>query len=235
MMVPLSGRLVAILERRFVSVHEEARRPRYLDKNVLEVPAVALQALTLESRRLGHLAVSLLADALSGDGVNAQVARARKEDFDALLMEISAYVSRLYAQELSPDVAQGIQALVRASQRYLIVVEQAVEVAALLMGREAAAAPDFDPIIDAVRALASVGDPEAESFDIAQCEQAFGALDDRYKTASAALLDKVAGGELDASSAVSRRHVLAELRRGAKHVLRAAERLALAEGKAAVT
>jgi phosphate:Na+ symporter len=232
LMVPLSAPLLRALEGRFVSEGEAARRPRHLDATIIEVPAIAFAALQLETRRLGHQAVTLLADVIS-KGVDKDAAKARHDDFVGLLQEISTYVGKLNVGKLSPETADGLQALVRAAQRYLIVVEQAVELTELLVGLDEEGWRDLAKLVEAAEAQLDVGDPESTSFDLGECQQAFGGFSERYAMASEALPKRVISGELEAAAAVHRRHVMGELRRGVKQVLRAAERLALAEGRPA--
>ena len=55
-MWPLTPRVVAALERRFRTGDEDQARPRYLDTNLLTTPALALDALGMELRRMGALA-----------------------------------------------------------------------------------------------------------------------------------------------------------------------------------
>ena len=61
---PLSRPLEDFLQRRFRSAEEDAARPQHLDPNVLQVPGLALDALTLEVRRLGTIALRMAEGAL---------------------------------------------------------------------------------------------------------------------------------------------------------------------------
>jgi len=56
LMWPLTPRLVAFLSRRFLTAEEELGKPRYLDKNVLATPTLAVDAVALELARIGGMA-----------------------------------------------------------------------------------------------------------------------------------------------------------------------------------
>lgn len=227
-MVPLSDRLVRRLETRFMSRQDEASRPRHLDATVLEVPSVAVRALVLETRRVGALAGGMLADVLAEEPPTAEELAARRASFQALVDEVSAYVSRLHGTEMARDVADRLTAVVRAEQRYLIVAEQAQDVAALLAPFEPEDLAWLAPVVGAALAVIEAGDPERDGFELAACERAFGAFQERYRVTVDGLLSDITEAGLDARRAVRRRHVLDEIRRGVKQLLRAAERLELA-------
>jgi phosphate:Na+ symporter len=60
---PVAARMTTFLEARFKSAEEDEGRPRYLDRTVLAVPALALDALERELRRLGGIALATVHDA----------------------------------------------------------------------------------------------------------------------------------------------------------------------------
>jgi len=61
---PLTHRLIVWLQAHFVSTEEDLGRPRFLDKNALVVPSLALESLIMELSRLQEIAVSIVTTAL---------------------------------------------------------------------------------------------------------------------------------------------------------------------------
>lgn len=64
-MLPLTGRLVAFLERAFVESKVGVSEPRYLNEAVMEIPDAALQAVRNETRHLFENAFDVIAHALN--------------------------------------------------------------------------------------------------------------------------------------------------------------------------
>jgi phosphate:Na+ symporter len=65
---PWATRLTRLLQTRFRSIEEEAGRPRFIDRTVLAVPALALDALAQEIRHLGQLSLATLRAAIEDNG-----------------------------------------------------------------------------------------------------------------------------------------------------------------------
>ncbi len=224
LMIPISGRLVASLKRRFRTKEEEEGTPRHLDDTVLAVPAVALEAIRLEHQRLGHLAARLLSAALADRPVSPAALSRRRASFDSLLAAISDYVRRLDRRKLPTEVAEGLERVVHASQHYLIAVDQAADVAehrAEAEGHTATRA--MGGVLEAARDVVRVTDPGARSYYVGEGQRLYGALEERYKTVQAEHIRAAAAGELEARDVAYWQNVMAEIRRGAKHLARAAE------------
>lgn len=227
LMWPMSRRLVVVLGRRFKTREEEETKPRHLDANVLAIPSVAVRALDLEVRRVGHFASEAMIEALDDQGIANDV-EGRRRAADSLLEAISDYVARLDRAKVLAETANAIQALMRAAQHYVIVLEQA---SAVVVHRESHDDPEpraraaMAPFFESVRDCARLGDPTERGFELPACEQAFGALQDRYDATIAKLLEDVTKGRLEPKKALAHQHFLSEARRGAKHLVRAAEAL----------
>ena len=94
-MALMGSRLIAFLQRRFVSAEESLARPRYLDPTLAPVPALALRGLVLEAERMREAAFAMV----------AQRRRAREAG-------VAMDEGRLHAvADALPDVIRAVQHL----------------------------------------------------------------------------------------------------------------------------
>ncbi len=142
LMWPLSGRLIAFLEQRFRTTEEDESRPVYLDVNVQQVPALALNALALETRRLGTLALALAEQAQRGQMLRPEKAGA----VDRIAAAIAGFAARMSQAKLSPQHADALPELLRVARYYDEVARVATEISELPAG-----APE-DPSLEAALA-----------------------------------------------------------------------------------
>ncbi len=128
LMWPLSGPLVRFLLARFGSADEDAARPRYLDRNVAAVPALALQALRREMARMGHLAMQLAGEAVrlnplvlpwppAEPQADARLAR-QLETVEQLQKEIGRFVSEISRNPMHKEVANQLPELLRIATHF---------------------------------------------------------------------------------------------------------------------
>ncbi|MEJ2651807.1 MAG: Na/Pi symporter [Gammaproteobacteria bacterium] len=65
LMWPVSTRLVDFLERRFRSREEDEAQPRFLDRNIVTTPFLAIHALAMELERMGGIALRIAKSAMN--------------------------------------------------------------------------------------------------------------------------------------------------------------------------
>ncbi|MEQ8728974.1 MAG: Na/Pi symporter [Sandaracinaceae bacterium] len=231
LMWPLSGRLRVWLERRFVSEDEKKGEPRHLDANVLSVPALAIESLTLEMRRAGRHAGEIVGLALRAPAADRAVVERRIERFHHLMDAIGEGFSALDRAQLSDATAGTLALLIRTSRHYYTAVEQA---AALLTLREAdtTRAARFDgPLGEALHRVITLANPEREGFRLSDADEALGVLEERYQHDRKSLIAAATRGEASAGPSMTSYHLLAEARRAVRHLVRAAEDLPLSDSK----
>ena len=128
LMWPLSGPLVRFLQSHFGSADEDVARPRYLDRNVAAVPALALQALRRELARLGHLAMQLAGAATRQNPLalpwaapvpqaDARLAR-QLQVVEHLQKEIGRFVSEISRHPMHQEVASQLPELLRIATHF---------------------------------------------------------------------------------------------------------------------
>ncbi len=227
LMWPFTTRLTQALLGRFTTQAERLSRLQYLDANILEAPALALEALNLELART----LALTRDLVIGTLGRVAAGRERQEQrtaLDTLCARIGDFVARIGAARM-PDALRG------QLPRALRVVGYVEEVAGLVDDFEAAR-PDIEAVRQPATAAAIDGFEAAVARHVRDCapqapDVAAGVLDERYR----ALRDewrRLKAGLLDAASAgevpVARISLALE---GLRASLRIAEQLTKAAGR----
>jgi phosphate:Na+ symporter len=111
LMWPLSPTLERVLQQRFRTAEEDEGRPRYLDATVLGVPSLALNALALETHRVGGIARRMLLAALRGD---TTVSLARERALLARLVPtVAGYVARIQRNHMSQASGERLPRVLR--------------------------------------------------------------------------------------------------------------------------
>lgn len=178
LMLPLTARLIRVLERRFVTSAERLGRPRHLDRSVADTPGLALDALILELTRLLALARDWVGDRLGSDDGPPRDLEERREAIARLGEEILAFLARLEQGALSEEVATRLPVVLRI----LDYIEDAMDQAAGASEQEASldALTERGDVGERVaifrgRALALVAasDPERSDHDPVALRQAF--------------------------------------------------------------
>jgi phosphate:Na+ symporter len=121
---PLTPRLILFLKHQFRSRTEDAGKPVYLDKNVLQVPSVALEAAAKETGRLRDITITGIRRWIDDPASDAPLRQARLEARN-LSEAIAAFLARLSGGELTPDEVRKTQTLMRVLQHYLAALEDA--------------------------------------------------------------------------------------------------------------
>lgn len=122
LMWPFADRLAAFLGRRFVSRSEQIALPRYLDRNVATVPALAGAALEREMQRFGEMTGGVLkehVDALLGNGRIPADGSA----LGPLSHAIGDFVTQVNRAEMSESTAALFVDLLGRQRHFIAVVE----------------------------------------------------------------------------------------------------------------
>ncbi|MCB1888688.1 MAG: Na/Pi cotransporter family protein [Rhodocyclaceae bacterium] len=194
LMWPLAGRMARFLEGRF-GPRQAAVRTRYLDRNVATVPALAVNALDLELRRLGGIVTAEIRSALR----EPQPGKAASKGDDALNLagEVSTFLTGLSRSSMSQGTADTLAAQLRVLHYY----ENCAElVEALLRGRRAMGSVDlllrqgFDELGRKADRLLRQLDPEGEAFAPAQRDRQ-SEFEAAYQTLKSEVLAAGASGD----------------------------------------
>ncbi|MDO8899749.1 MAG: Na/Pi symporter, partial [Phenylobacterium sp.] len=135
-MALMGGRLIAFLQRRFVTAEEDLAKPRYLDSTLASVPALALRGLVLEVERMREAAFEMVAHrrrvGLSGAAAEGQLL--------PLGREIRNFVGEMSAGPLPDAVTEALPDVIRAVQHLEEIERASLRLKAPPAGAETASA-----------------------------------------------------------------------------------------------
>ncbi|MGR8950558.1 MAG: Na/Pi cotransporter family protein [Gammaproteobacteria bacterium] len=224
LMWPLSGWMTGMLHKRFQTDEETESRPKYLDKNVLALPYIAVDALALELSRVANFTVQLLQKNLH---IGAQGNR-ESAIISSLSKEIGAFSSDLGKRELTPFVSEALLNLMHATQEYLLTVEIAEDVGALKKRtagiNTAEFAEEMDAFVAAADAMLDMLTPDNFSSDIENPES-YEHVDQKYKLLKEAALMNASFGSLTMGEMDELLQYANQVKRGCRHLRKAARRL----------
>ena len=128
LMWPLSSRMVQMLNHRFQTQEETESRPRYLDKNVLALPYIAVDTLSLELSRIATMCVELFQKNLRLQDYDF---KSRSAIIRNLAGEIGKFSAGLNKNELTPFISEALMSLMHALQEYILSIEISEDIARL--------------------------------------------------------------------------------------------------------
>lgn len=229
LMWPLVNHLSSFLQRRFRTAEEDEARPRYLDANVAAVPALALDALQREARRMGSITLRMLREAMGG-AAGDRLAR-DQQIVAGLNLAIADFIARLHRAGMSPENAQRLPDILRIARYYETLAELALETAAAIRETTASAPPEAGKFAAQAEALLNAVDPEkvlpeimpGETPDIEACLQT---LEAHYQMLKSHLLEAGAQGHLPVAEMDARLRAASATRRAVQQAAKAARLLA---------
>lgn len=221
LMWPLAARLAAFLARRFRTAEEDEARPQHLDSNVLSVPALALDALIQEVRRMGEIAlrgarrVWAIQQAVSPASLPEQTVVAQLNE------AIARFIAQLHRVSMAAESAQRLPEVLRAARYYDTVVELSAELMAMpypgtlgspqLRDRIMAFMDQAETLLS-LDVMAGPVEPDARQADLQR----------HYRALKAALLAEGARGDFDIHDMELCLRRLSRMRRLAEQALKAA-------------
>jgi phosphate:Na+ symporter len=198
LMWPLTNRLAAFLERRFVTQEEIEGHPRYLDKTVAVSPVLALNAVVLELSRIATIVRRMALVALSVESDPGKRINSDRIVVEKLSHAVAEFITRLGKATLSGEVAEQLTKLLRAEQHLLACAEQALAVARaqpeLALVCDTELAQDISRYRAEVATLMGLADPQVDGFSFVDCEAQLERVQSLYDGVKASLL--LAGAEV---------------------------------------
>lgn len=220
---PIAAQMTRFLEARFKLAEEDEARPRHLDKTVLAVPALALDALDREVRRLGGIALNTVRAAI--EAPEGPALTRHKRVVGQLNLAIADFVTQLHGTGMASGSASRLPAILRLARYYETATELAVEASAAIGeiadGESSRAATEF---ADAALILLALANPAAE-IDGAALDVATDEMERYYQTLKADLLAAGAQGRLPVAEMDARLRAASALRRALEQSVKAARLL----------
>jgi phosphate:Na+ symporter len=230
LMWPLRGRLVRWLEGRFRTVQEDEARPRYLDRNVLVTPSLAVRALGLELGRVGALARRMGAESLGASTPDTARLAAVRQTHDALVDAVGGFVGSLQRSKLPVELDGVLPAALRVSRYYSEVAELATLVAAQRRGQMPLSVEKITSEIGlftaGVSALLVAADVGLAAYTPESCATRLAALEKEYASLKSSLLQAGTREEVPVRRMVEELDTLSNVRRMAQQIERGARHLA---------
>jgi phosphate:Na+ symporter len=230
LMLPLTTRLVAFLQRRFRTAEEDEARPRHLDRMVLATPSLAVRSLAMELARVGAIARRIAKAALSIEiGSTLRITKERGA-LDALVEATGEFTTALQESALPAELAELLPVTFRISGYYTEMAELAEELAAgqsrgeplrdeSLIAEVARLKSDIIVLLDSAA-------PERDDYSAADCRTALEAIQARYEDVKVRLLRAGVAGDLRTRQLVDELEQLTAMRHLAEQSEKAARHLA---------
>ncbi|MBZ0132776.1 MAG: Na/Pi cotransporter family protein [Rhodocyclaceae bacterium] len=223
---PFATRLTQFLKRRFRSAEEDESRPRYLDKTILAVPALALGALEREVRNMGGIALRTVHNALVVPTMPAAALARNQQIVARLNTAIADFITQLGRASLSPDNAARLPEILRVARYYEAAAELAAEAAEA--AGEATAADGIASDASFRRqahALLDQADPAGDLADAAALDAGLRDFENDYQILKAELLEAGAQGQLPVGDMDALLRAASALRRALQQAVKAARML----------
>lgn len=225
LLFPLRGRLVAWLAERFRSGEEEAATPRFLDRNVVDTPDLAIAALGQELARTQALALGLVRAALAPGGADPRALAAQRAALASLFEAVASFAARVGSHELPPELTPLPPLALQVARDHAETADRALELAAL-RGGTVEPASIAEALAEAERGLAALlAVAAADPYDEDAGRAAQARVEEGYPPLKSRLLLAAARAELPVarlSEALDRartvRRLAEQVERGARHL-----------------
>ncbi|MBQ0782784.1 MAG: Na/Pi cotransporter family protein [Amphritea sp.] len=117
-MWPLTTPMVKFLKTRFRRDDEDLAKARYLDKNILETPPLAIDAMTRELGRVSRMTATLARQAISAEVSDSPHIRSQSLIINKLIIEIGKFNQKLAQQQLSEESSQILPSAMRVARYF---------------------------------------------------------------------------------------------------------------------
>ncbi|MDH5358328.1 MAG: Na/Pi symporter [Gammaproteobacteria bacterium] len=125
LMWPITNQLINWLSNRFKTEEENESKLKYLNKQSLSLPSLALHALSHEIQRVGQYTLAIAKDSINYESINNKLTN-KESVVKNLTLAIGDYTSELYRQILTEEISEKLPIILRISQYYDDISELAV-------------------------------------------------------------------------------------------------------------
>ncbi len=221
---PLTPRLVRFLEARFTGRERTPGQPRYLDRNVLAAPVLAVSALALELDRLRDMTDRLLRIALSGDNADPVRLQTDRDHAEELALAIGEFCRELGQGSGDPSLSDVLPAALRVIQYRLDVADRALELQRLWAAEDMSHAVHRDEtrgLLIRATAFFAAQPVALERGDVAAAEERRQEFDAAYRELKARLLQAGTDGRVSMRQLVVLLDILSAVRRAVDQAVKA--------------
>lgn len=221
---PIASRMTQFLEKRFRAAEEDEARPLYLDNNVVAIPALALDALEQEVRRMGGISLRMMREAMAG--ASGDKLAADQQIVARLNQAVADFIARMNQAGMSQKNARRLPQILRTARYYEAVAELAMEAAAA--ARETPMPVLIEAggaFLDQASRLFSRVDPVGYMEYAADVETSLQGLEGDYQILKAELLEAGAQGHVIVADMDARLRAASAIRRAVQQAAKAAHLL----------
>ena len=226
---PMTKKMVVFLKKRFRTSEEDEARPRYLDKNVVSTPVLAMHALAKELERLGIIARRMAKGALSTEASPGPQLGKDKIILDKLETKIGEFVNLMQRSHLPVELDDLLPNGLRVAGYYAAVAELAIlaadKQAELQSLEDEEAAEAMAHFKGSVVKLLECADVEAEGYGVNSCMELVHLLIDEYHDLKAQLLREGTQGLIPVRQMVLLQELISYIRRIAEQAEKGARYL----------
>ena len=224
LMWPLGARLAKFLAGHFRTTEEDEARPHHLDNTVLSVPALALDALLQELRRMGRIALRGARRVWTMQRGGAPVSLPEQAVVAQLNVAIAGFIADLHRVSMAVESAQRLPEVLRAGRYYDAVAELSTDLAALPYPSTLGSPELRDQLmqfLEQTRASLEEGSIEGQIDPNERLDE----MQHQYRALKAAVLAEGARGEFDIHDMELCLRRLSRMRRLVEQALKAAATL----------
>ena len=228
MLYPFSGRLVAYLEKRFRSVEEDEGRARFLDGNVARTPVLALNALSMELRRVGEVAKRMAGGAISSESGPSPHLYSDKAIIDSLVSEVAKFGKTIQRGNVPAELDHELPHALRVSGYYNDIAELSLEAAKLQIGMtpmESDLVAELNAFKHGVVKYLETADSDSDGYSVDGAKEQLQLLREDYRSLKSRFLKSASKGELSVGQMVRNLDLIARLRRIAEQAEKGARYL----------
>ena len=133
---PLNDKLASFLEQRFVSLEEEASKPKHLDKNIAQTPDLAVNALILELLSVSDRFLHVYPKLFSQQSSEITAVENDIHGVEALCQHISQFIVDVERAALSEETTKALASLMRVEHYMLSSAQKALAISAVSRRRD---------------------------------------------------------------------------------------------------
>ncbi|WP_334020093.1 Na/Pi cotransporter family protein [Alteromonas sp. S015] len=133
---PLNDKLASFLEQRFVSLQEEASKPKHLDKNIAQTPDLAVNALILELLSVSDRFIHVYPKLFSQQSSEITAVENDIHGVEALCQHISQFIVDVERAALSEETTKALASLMRVEHYMLSSAQKALAISAVSRRRD---------------------------------------------------------------------------------------------------
>jgi phosphate:Na+ symporter len=227
LMWPLAGWLAKWLSTRFVTAEEDESRPRYLDQNSLEVPALAVSSVLMELRRVADISLGIAKSALMDHPVPVERLWRRNEIIKRLNDAIIEYVQDLHMAKASKETSSVLAHPIRALWHFGEISAHALAIAGRRGEIERLPVAYQNQISGFVTLVAGQLDAAKRAFaDPALAAPNLDVLEPAYQNTKSSILEATSSGGLTADQSETALEFLGDMRAQLRLLERAGKRVA---------